>query len=100
MRPSSSLENQIPSSKYWKVQLVSLKIQAHTFSEPPQEYNFRQIKIGDDLLDQLGIYMNIMQIWITSRRKTRLRDTSVIKIWVLRNVSYPKLTPNSVVIGA
>ena len=39
MRPSSKLENKIVSDTYWRIQLVCVKRQAHTSSEPPLEYN-------------------------------------------------------------
>ena len=42
-----------------------------------------QIKVGYDLLNQLGSHMNIMQFQINSNRKPWQRDTWVIKIRVL-----------------
>ena len=34
-----NLKNKIRSYTYWKVQLVYMKVQVHSFSEPPLEYN-------------------------------------------------------------
>ena len=39
MRPSNNLDNKTPSDFYWSVQLVYMKVQAHSFLEPPMEYN-------------------------------------------------------------
>ena len=39
MRPSSNLEDKTPSEAYWRVQLVGMKVQAHSSLEPPMEYN-------------------------------------------------------------
>ena len=38
MRPSKNLGNRTPLETYWKVQLVSVKVQAHNSLEPPLEY--------------------------------------------------------------
>ena len=38
MRPSNNLENETASDTYWIVQLVCIKIQAHSSIEPPPEY--------------------------------------------------------------
>ena len=74
MRPSNNLEKKIPSDTYWKVQLVRMKVQAYSSSEPPLEYNQEQtpwrIKVGYGLFNQLGSYRNIIQLQISSRRKT------------------------------
>ena len=45
MRPLDNLENKILSDTYWRVQLVYMKAQAHTSSEPPLEYNQNQIPL-------------------------------------------------------
>ena len=37
MRPSNNLENNTLSNTYWKVQLVWMKVQAHSSLEPPVE---------------------------------------------------------------
>ena len=39
MRLSGNLENKSPSGHYLRVKLVFMKVQAHTFLEPPLEYN-------------------------------------------------------------
>ena len=39
MKPSNSLENKIPSDKYWRYQLVCTKVQAESSLKPQREYN-------------------------------------------------------------
>ena len=39
MRLSNNLENKTPSDIYWTVQLIYMKVQVHSSSEPPLEYN-------------------------------------------------------------
>ena len=39
MRPFNNLEETIPSDTYWKVQLVCIKVHAHTSLDSPLEYN-------------------------------------------------------------
>ena len=39
MRPSNNLESKTPSDKCGRVQLVCMKVQAHSSSEPPLKYN-------------------------------------------------------------
>ena len=39
MRPSNNLENKIPSDTYCRVQLVYMKVQARSSSEPLLGYN-------------------------------------------------------------
>ena len=58
-----------------------MKVQAHSFLEPPLEYNQDQT-----LLIDLGSYGNIMQFQISFGRENRERDTRVIKIGVIRKV--------------
>ena len=43
MKPSNNLQNKIPSDTYWRVQLVCKKVQVHSSSEPPLEYNQDQM---------------------------------------------------------
>ena len=38
MGPSNNLEKKIPWDAYWVVQLVCMKVQAHSFLEPPLKY--------------------------------------------------------------
>ena len=38
MTSFNSLQNKVPSDRYWRVQLECMKIQAHTSWEPAQEY--------------------------------------------------------------
>ena len=45
MKPSNNLENKTPSDTYWRVQLVCKKVQAHSFLEPPLEYNQDQLPL-------------------------------------------------------
>ena len=45
MRPSNNLENKTPSDKYWRVQLVCMKVQAHSSLEPPLKYNQDQVPL-------------------------------------------------------
>ena len=42
MRISGNLENKSHSGTYLRVQLVFMKVQAHSFLEPPLEYNQNQ----------------------------------------------------------
>ena len=42
MRPSVNLENKTLSDMCWRVQLVCIKVQAHSSLEPPLEYNQNQ----------------------------------------------------------
>ena len=51
-----------------------MKVQAHTSSDPPQEYKDKtasrpQIKLAYDLFNQFGHYMNIIQFQIIPRGK-------------------------------
>ena len=43
MRTSNNLENKIPSDTYWRIHLVGMKVQVHSFLDPPLEYNQHQI---------------------------------------------------------
>ena len=73
MIPSNSLESKIPSGTYWRVQLVCIKVQANTSSEPPQEHSQGwQIKVGYNLLNQLRSYINIILFQISPKQKNRL----------------------------
>ena len=45
MRPSNNLENTTPSDPYWRVQLVCMKVEAHSSLEPPLEYNQDQMPL-------------------------------------------------------
>ena len=45
MRPSNDLENKIISDTYWKVQLVCMKVQTHSVSQSPMEYNENQMPL-------------------------------------------------------
>ena len=45
MKPSNNLENKTPYDKYWRVQLVWKKFQAHSSLEPPLEYNQDQMSL-------------------------------------------------------
>ena len=48
MKPSNNLENKAPSDTYWRVQLVCKKVQAHSFLEPPLEYNQDQMPLTNE----------------------------------------------------
>ena len=91
MKPSTILENKIPSDTYSRVLLVCMKVQAHCHLEPPWDTVrtrcLWRIKLGYDLFNQLGSYRNIMQIQISSRWDNRQRNTWVIKIRVLKVLS-------------
>ena len=45
MKLSNNLENKTPSDTYWRVQLVYMKVQAHSSLEPPLEYNQDQVPL-------------------------------------------------------
>ena len=45
MGPFNNLENKIPWETYWCVQLVCMKVQAHSSLEPPIEYNQVQMPL-------------------------------------------------------
>ena len=58
MRPSNNLKNKTLSGTYWRVQLVSMKVQAHRFLEQPRKYDQDQTP----LMNQgSGSYGNIRQ---------------------------------------
>ena len=75
MTPFNSLENKTPSDTFWKVQLVWMKLWAHSSLEQPLEYNQDQMplanKVRYDLFNRLGSYRNIMQFQISPRRENR-----------------------------
>ena len=50
MQASSNLQNKTPSDTYWRVQLVCVKVQAHSFLEPPLEYNQNQMPLINQCL--------------------------------------------------
>ena len=62
MRPFNNLENTIPSDTYWKVQLVFIKVHAHTSLDSPLEYNQDQtpwrVKVDYGTLQQFVRYWN------------------------------------------
>ena len=58
MRPSNDLENKNLSDKYWRVQLVCMKVQVNISLEPPPEYN----EVGHDLFNRLGSFMIIFGV--------------------------------------
>ena len=45
MRPSRSLESNIPSDTFWRLHLVCKKIHAYTSSKSLQEYNQKQTSL-------------------------------------------------------
>ena len=45
MRPSNNLENKITWDTYWTIQLVCMKVQAHSSLEPPLEFNQDQMSL-------------------------------------------------------
>ena len=45
MRPSNNLENKRLSDTFWTVQLVCIKVQAHSSVEPSLEYNQDQMSL-------------------------------------------------------
>ena len=45
MKPPNNLEKKILSDTYRRVQLVRMKVQAHSSLEPPLEYNHDQIPL-------------------------------------------------------
>ena len=56
IRYSRNLEKKTLSKKYWRVQLVRMKVQAHRSLEPPQEYNaFDESRFIMTFLAFLGI---------------------------------------------
>ena len=64
MRPFNNLENTIPSDTYWKVQLVFIKVHAHTSLDSPLEYNQDQtpwrVKVDYGTLQQFVRYWNVI----------------------------------------
>ena len=77
MRPSNNLENETLSDTYWRVQLVCLKVQAHSLEplEIPLEHNQDRTpltnKVCYDFFNHLGSYENIMQFQTSSRKENR-----------------------------
>ena len=47
MRPSKNLKNKIPSDTYWRVQLVFMKIKAHSSIEPILKYDQDQMPLAN-----------------------------------------------------
>ena len=45
MKPSNNQENKSPSGTYCRAQVVCEKVQAHSFSEAPLEYNQDQMPL-------------------------------------------------------
>ena len=88
MKPFNNLENKTPLEIYWKVQLVCMKIQAHSYLNHNQNTimtrHFWQIKTCYDLLNHLRSYRSSSQFQISSRRENRWRDNWLFKIRVLR----------------
>ena len=60
MKPSNNLENKNPSDTYWRVQLVSGKLQATIGTRC-----LLQISARYGLFNYLGTYRNIMQFQIS-----------------------------------
>ena len=58
MRPLITLDNKTLSDLYWSVQLVYMKVQAHSFLEPPMEYNKDQM-----LLMSQGSVRPFQTVW-------------------------------------
>ena len=50
MKPSSNLQNKIPSDIHYRVQLISKKVQAHSSLELPLEYNQDQMSVTNESL--------------------------------------------------
>ena len=76
MRLSSTLEKKtFFSNIYLKVQVIYMKIQVLSSSEPPLDYNQDQlpvgIKVSYDHLNHLEGCRNILQIQISSSRARR-----------------------------
>ena len=70
MKPISNLENKTTSDTYWRVQLLSKKVQGRSSIEPPLEYNQNQLLLTNQGLlwpfNHLGSYRNIIQFQISS----------------------------------
>ena len=45
MKPSNNLENKTLPDTYWRVQVVCMKVQAHSSLEPPMEYSQDQMPL-------------------------------------------------------
>ena len=58
MKTFNSLENKTASDTYWRVQLVSKKVQAHSSLEPPLEYKQDQMP----LTNQCSLWETIHEI--------------------------------------
>ena len=75
----SSLGEKIPSNIYWRVQLVCVKVQDHTFSKPAQEYNQHLMPLtvlGSVWASELSSELHeIMKFQIILRRVSRYGDT-------------------------
>ena len=71
MRSSINLENKTLSDIYWRVQLVYMKVQAHSSLEPPLEYNQDQMPLmnqGENIESQT--HSNIeFTIWTSEDKK-------------------------------
>ena len=75
MRSSNNLETKIPSDTYWRVQQVFMKDQGHTYVNHNwntiRTKHLWRVKLGYDILNQLGSYRNIVRFQISSRRENR-----------------------------
>ena len=68
MRPSNNLKNKTPSNTYWRVQLVCMKVQGHSFLEPPLEYNQDQTSfMNQGLLWSFLTILGVMEILCSFR---------------------------------
>ena len=70
MRPSNNLENKNHSDTNLRVQLVSMKVQAHSSLESPPEYNQDQTLLTDhyNFFNHFWSYRNILPFQISSRK--------------------------------
>ena len=88
-------KHMFPSETYlgfsWHVWQFRLALFQNHHRNKIRTRGFDNMKVGYDLLKQatyhLRSYTNVMQFPISPRRKSRYRDTSVVKIWVLREFS-------------
>ena len=72
METFNNMENKTPSDTYRRVQLVCMKVQAHSYLELPQEFNQNHTTlINEGLLWPFRpSYSGIMQFQISSRRES------------------------------
>ena len=70
MRHSNNLENKTLSDTYWRIQLVYMKVQAHSSLEPKLEYNQYQMSWWITFLTVLRVIEILCSLRLVQEGKT------------------------------